>query len=265
MSVNWQCNWTSSRLVKSGGIDRRNADPKDEMTSLHCPSYDKQGNVFLVYENGQAKLKGEHPRLYINKPDSTPIWNNVEMVCYAKFVKPIIQSGSYTVFRLAARSNHQGEYKCVCNGKGYCTELMINQKNLTVKDGRFRKELIHPHYANKVYDIPDISIGNKWIGLKFICKTDSNNNVLLQTYLDTTDAGAWKKVGELVDKGDWKIDSAKELDNIEKDCAKCGSGCLDPAPKKPYSEKITRPGASCYLRTDFVQEAYFKKFSIKSI
>lgn len=267
----WFSKWGNGkkRSFDSQGINKRNEDLDDTMSSFHCNSYLEQGHQMIVYGNGQMKMRGEHPRLYINKPNQEPLWLNTEMTCYAKFTKPIIKTGSYTPFRLASRSNHHNEYRCICDGKGYATEIMIKQDTLYVKDARFRKELIHPHYANKKYAMPIIPMSN-WVGLKFICKT-VNNNVLLQTFIDLTDSangGEWDKVGEFIDDGtNWPIAEPKELDNIESDCNRCigDSDCTDSAPLPPYNEKIMRRGASCYLRSDFIQHAYFKKFSIREI
>lgn len=269
----WENNWDNAikRTVNSAGIDKRNSDPNDKMVSLHCPSHSSQGNQLIVYGNGTAKLRGQHPRLYINKANWEPLWLNTEMTCYAQFIKPLVMSQSYTTFRLCSRSNHQGEYKCVCNGKGYAHEFNIYQNSMTIKDSRFRKELLHPHYANMKTAAAKGFDARKWIGQKFICRNDAKDNVVIQAYVDYSDGyngGDWKQIGQYIDEGvNWGITEDKELQGIEKDCLKCkgDSDCVDPAPAKPYNEKITRKGASCYLRTDFVSDCYFKKFSIREI
>ncbi len=270
VGLEWFSNWDNghARTINSQGVSTRNQDPDDPMVDFHCLSYSSEGNQFIVYGNGQAKLRGKHPRLYVNKSTHEPLWLNTEATIYGKFTKCIIQSGSYTTYRLASRSNHQDSYICQCNGKGYASEIFIRQDTLKFKDARFRKELIHPHYANKYWTSQNWDM-TKWLGLKFICKTDSNNNVISQTWLDKTDGlngGNWIKTGEFIDTGtNWAITESKELENIEKDISGCTSGCLDSKPVPPYNEKILRKGASCYLRTDFIQDSYFKKFSIREI
>lgn len=266
--IKWYSNWDNGvkRTVKSKGVTTGNPDPNDPMVDLHSLSYSAEGNQMIVYGNGQAKLRGKHPRIYVNNRGQDK-FKNVEMTCYAKFEKAIVQSESYTTFRLATRSNHQDSHKCPCNGKGYASEIFIRQDNLAFKDARFRKELIHPHYANAPWAKQTWEM-SKWLGMKFVCFTDKNNNVVNQTYLDFTDGingGKWIKVGEKVDSGDWAITEDKELLNIESDISKCKDNCLDSKPVKPYNEKILRPGISSYLRTDFIHDCYFKKFSVREI
>lgn len=267
--LEWFSNWDNGvkRIVNSAGIDKRNQDPNDSLVSLHCPSHSSQGNQLIIYGNGQAKLRGQHPRLYVNNPDSSPLWLNTEMTIYGKFTKCIIKPESYTTFRLASRSNHQAEYQCVCNGKGYAHELFIKQDTLTLKDSRFRKELVHPHYANQMTNASSGVSMSTWIGQKFVCKTEKNS-VKLEAYIDLTNGlngGDWKLIGSFTDSGTWAVTEPKELEGIEDSISRCNSDCLDSKPIKPYNEKILRKGASCYLRSDFIQDSYFKNFSIREI
>ena len=264
----WFSNWDNGvkRTVNSEGVSVRNRDPSDAMVDFHCLSYSTEGNQFIVYGNGQAKLRGKHPRLYINHVNQDPLWGNIEMTIYGRFTKCIVEKGSYTTYRLAGRSNHQNTHKCKRDAKGYAAEIFIRQDTLMAKDARFRKELVHPHYANSSFPVPIAAMSN-WVGMKFICKTINEDQVLNQCFLDYSNGqngGVWNKAGEFVDTGKWAITSSKELANIDEDI-NSGSGCIDTKPVKPYNEKVLRKGASCYLRTDYVQDCYFKNFSIRSI
>lgn len=280
--LEWFCNWSNGkkRTVKSQGMSQRNGDKYDSMFSLHCPSYKQQQNVIEIGGKGRATLRGQHPRIYICKKDGSPVWGDVEITCYSKIIKtypdgvdPEVPAGkTYTTFRLAARSNHHLEYKCICNGMGYNSEFFIGG------NARLRKELMHhgpglSHYANAAGTHVVYPLG-EWVGHKFIVKTlsESPPKVLLQTFVDNTNGGhggVWTKAMEYVDDGNWAI-TGSELKGIEADITSCTGdiGCVDgpPCPPKgPYNKVIVRQGGSCYLRTDWVKDSVWKNFSIREI
>ena len=268
--IRWTNNWDNGhkRTLKGKGTSKTdNTDPDDDMVFFHCVK--KEGNVMTVDGAGTCKLTGRHPRVYVG--DLKRKFNNVEVTCYARFLKPMIEKGSeYTTFRLATRSNHHAITKCRCNGKGYAVECFINQKELTFKDSRFRKELIHPHYANGPFTsgLKGIDMKN-WLGMKFVLQTSlSTGDVVSKVYFDRTggvNGGTWTLVGTLKDTGtNWPIKDAKELKGIEGDIKKC-KNCIDSKPVKPYAEKITRAGFCTYLRTDGVTDSQFRWFSAREI
>jgi hypothetical protein len=270
--IQWYSNWGNGkkRTLKGKGTSKTdNKDPNDSMSFFHCVG--KQGNEMTIDGKGICRMKGEHPRLYVG--DMKNKFNNVEVTCYVLVKKCMIKSGSYTTFRLAGRSNHHATAKCKCNGKGYAAECFVNQSARTFKDSRFRKELLHPHYANKGFTSghANLALHTNWFGMKFVLQTStSTGEVTSKCYTDVTNGaagGTWVLKGTQVDNGtNWAITAAGELAGIASDIASCKKGCLDKKPAgPPYQEKVTRPGYCCYLRTDFVSEICFKWFSAREI
>lgn len=258
----WFARWDNgkARTIKSKGTKSPAKDPSDSMLRLLCQEYSKEGNMMTIDGKGEAKLQGKHPRLYVM--DGTKKWLNTEMTCYMMLVNPIVEPGSYTTFRLCTRSNHHAITSCNCNGTGYSSEFFLPSK-----DSRFRKELSHPHYANMPFASPVPPL-NVWFGQKLIVYTLPNNTVKLQCLIDQTDGlngGDWQPVGELIDSGNWAINSPKELENIASDISRCKKGCLNPKPVAPYNRIILEKGVASYLRTDYVNDIRFKKFSVREI
>jgi len=258
----WFARWDNgkARTIKSTGTSKVAKDPSDSMCRLLCQEYSKEGNMMTIDGNGEAKLQGMHPRIYVM--DGTKKWLNTEMTCYAMLVAPRVEPGSYTTFRLCTRSNHHAINQCNCNGTGYSSEFFLPSK-----DQRFRKELNHPHYANWPFSSPNPAL-NQWFGQKLIVYTLPDNTVHLKCLIDLTDGangGDWQQVGDYIDNGNWAISSPKELENIASDISHCKKGCLNPKPVTPYNRVILEKGIASYLRTDYVNDIRFKRFSIREI
>lgn len=225
--------------------------------------------TFMIDGKGITKVTGRRPRFYVYDRAKKKSWNNLEMTCYCKRVSET--SGSIHDFRLAARTNHQDESICNSYGQGYIFEFNYNGRI------QFRKEIFHDIYADpeprelrdkKWWDTSDKELPkNKWIGMKFVIRTcDDRKHVQLEGYRDITnceDGGSWgeKALIKYKDEGNWT--SNEITDDILEEC-KNNDRCKDKLNGR-RAPIVTRPGISCYLRTDFVSEARFKNFSIREI
>lgn len=285
----WFSNWDNgySRQIVSRRVNIQNLDPYDRESDFHASS----DNTCYIDGKGIMKLSGHAPRFYVHDPYTFPPpenirkWQNVEMTCYGmllslKDVSSLRPSegSKATTFSLRARSNHQDHGRCACNGNGYISEWGIRASGAFRWRHGFRKEFIHPHYAEQTWPSlvikhePSMQVG-KWVGHKFICRNvNSARHVLLQSWRDDTDAlngGQWVKVNEYIDKGGWKVNPDDILSgSFQNDLnTKCSDCCLDGPPPGGVNTDViwTSPRISCYLRTDNVEDMRFKNFSIREI
>jgi hypothetical protein len=265
------------RTIKGAGTNGRAADPKDKYMFFHAVKTD--GNkVTIDGTSGSpiAHMSGKNPRIYVNdlwKNSTKRKFKNVECTAFAKMAKVNIGDGSYTTFRLNSRTNHHATAKCKRNAKGYGAEMFVVQNTLKPKDGRFRKELAHPHYANsKIANIPTtFDWKNNFLGMKFIVYNNKDGNVACKMYLNVTggaggSAGNWTLKQTLIDTGtNWAITDQKELNGIQNDI-NSGKDCIDAKPPgPPYREKVTRAGYSSYIRTDWAGDVQVKWASFREI
>lgn len=246
----WYAGWSDRDAItlKSG-----KSDPSDL-------EFIARGNgTVSIGGEGIAHLQGASPRMYVLDPAKNKKWNNVEVTIYGKRISEAGFESSQGIV-IGARSEHQDATKeTSCLGWTYYGRLLY--------DGRavFQKEIIHegaysinkPEENNKaIWDTTDGSLPrNKWIGVKFIVKTNlDRKSVKLELYRDLTDGykgGNWEKVAEYTDSGDWfQTDTDADV------MAVCGY---------PASKILLDSGTSVFIRNDKVKDVEYKLFSIREI
>ena len=207
-----------------------------------------EGTVRIDGSTGEASISGNAPRMRVIDID----FENVEITFYAKRISEN-KEVSYQGFVAGARSKHYTDQECFADT--YYGRMTY--------DGRisFEKELFHAHgdtaqfppFEEPKYLWPKGSgiPPAEWIGFKFIVKTlPDEGSVLLELYLDLTDGkngGEWEKILEYKDKGQWY---AEAEDGI----------CND----YPHNKILFAPGF-VFIRNDFIEQADYKKFSIREI
>lgn len=251
---------------KIGGRSWNSSWSDDGWRTLESGQRDRFDNLLVARGNGQltisgkgtAILSGSSPRMYVYDASSNMKWGDVEITVYAKrgLESEKIQSQGIVI---GARSEHQSwDDSHPCLARTYYGRLL--------NDGRavFQKEILHediysankPSENNKAeWKTADGTIPKDlWVGVKFVVyNLTKTNSVKLELYRDLTDGkdgGAWEKVAEYTDSGNWgKPDNQSVID-------KCG-----------YSENkvFSDPGTSIFVRNDKVEGASYKKFSIREI
>ncbi|MSR76116.1 MAG: hypothetical protein EXS68_00815 [Candidatus Ryanbacteria bacterium] len=246
----WQSAWDggTQRALRSG-----QKDPLD-------PEFVARGNgVVSIDGRGVAQIKGDTPRMYVYDSSSTKKkWNDIEVTIYAKRVSETEQKSSQGIV-IGARSEHQDAGESPCAGRTYYARMLY--------DGRvvFQKELIHSdiYSSNQPGENHKVDWGtvdrkmpkNVWIGMKFVVKTrDDGRAVDLKIFRDLTDGkdgGAWEKVAEYADEGNWP-QIHKNID-VQKRCG--------------FSAKqiLTEPATSVFVRNDAISNMQYKLFSIREI
>lgn len=198
--------------------------------------------------NGTMSLTGNAPRYRVLEQ-----FHNVNITLYAKRVSEATEIDS-AGFVIAARSRHYTDQ--TCGADTYYGQLTY--------DGRvtFEKELFHSQgddafYPNvkdnsaQIYAFKDGVPADKWIGIRFIVKSDPNNSTLLQLYLDKQDNGQWQKVLEYTDKGDWSVDPGISSKKLQKKC----EGFY------PTDKIISSPGF-VFVRNDGLGRTDYRNFTI---
>ncbi|MDO8742245.1 MAG: hypothetical protein Q7J45_01725 [bacterium] len=240
---------------------------KEKAKTLHSGDSDPVDREFVsrgdgavyIQGDGTVRLEGDAPRMYVLDPAKNKKWNNVEVTIYAKRVSEYGSTSSQGIV-IGARSEHQdATEENPCFGATYYGRLLY--------DGRavFQKELIHegsysrnkPSETHKTkWNTVDASMpSNVWIGVKFIVKSNPDGgSVKLELHRDLTDGkngGAWEKVAEYTDRGDWsQINPGIDVQKI------CGY---------PANKILLEPGTSVFIRNDEIKDAEYKLFSIREI
>lgn len=196
-----------------------------------------------TYEAGDGELRigGPTPRMYVHDPARVRQWRDVEVTVYAKRGE---DSGiPFAGITAVARSNHLQTNDApadLCDTRGYGGRLRF--------DGHadFEKETAHPRNqaTGNTEVFPDGMPVGVWLGMKYVVY-DRDDGVHLELWLDLTDGrdgGHWKLVDEVVDNGHLFGD------------VPCAEG-IDPqmaltnAPTRAGSES-GKPNLSVYFRSD---------------
>ena len=239
----WISNWDNGhpRVIQAKGIAAPwPEDPDDATSTIICPDYGSQRNQLIIDGRGSMIMSGEHCRNYHRGP-----WQNVEMTTWYKKIS-VFPSSISVILRMAARSEHQDQYKCP--GSGRTMGAFELKGNGTVQ---LRKELAHTTpdaYADNI--IANGVKTPKEAGVKFILRNVGTNPtaILSQAYISNTkdNGGNWVKVLEKLDSGNWPFTDSAALGGFNN--AKDGTGTCKklPSPTSLWFE----PATSCYFRND---------------
>ncbi len=223
----WACQWGRGAARTITNMKR---DPEDA-------EFIVRGNGSVTIDGqGVATMTGDSPRMYVYDEARAKKWNNVEVTFYMMRVSEA-KAVSYAGMAVGTRSEHQDVGETPENtGKTYYSKFAY--------DGRafFIKETSHHapggyHDSKELKRYPQGIPKNKWVGMKFICRT-RGQSVKLEQYEDMADGaggGRWVKVAEMVDNGQWA--------------------------EKPY----LAPQPSTFVRNDGLGEARYKKWTIREI
>lgn len=196
----WVSRWSSKRQTKKANAK----DPGDS----RCM---QRGTGTITLGSDICRMT-ERSRYYIYK--SYKGYENIEFTAYGKYVSDG-KGLSYSGLTMVARTNH-GNFDNGCTGAGYMARLYRETGEVSLQ-----KEYYHGSYniytaskrrSTKLWrgSLPT----NKWIGMKFVVYTVSNDSVKLELYIDMTEGrrgGDWIKVHEVLDKpGSWKKSTSAE-------------------------------------------------------
>jgi hypothetical protein len=186
--MEWSSDWSENRSF--AGVD------------LKDPWFDADhGSASYEVVDGQLRITGQTPRMYIRDPAEQRQWRNVEVTMYFKRVYD--SDVPYAGMVAVARTNHgsyDNENNHLCDTRGVGGRVRY--------DGRvdFEKETSHPHNeatAEKVLWPDGMPVG-RWIGYKYLVYDLPGGSVKLELWLDETggrDGGSWRKINEVVDDG----------------------------------------------------------------
>lgn len=128
---------------------------------------------------GELKLSGCTPRIYVQDPNDTKQWRDVEITSYFKKLNDF--SSAYDGFTAAARTNHLPDSNN-CDTRGLTSRFR--------HDGHidFEKETAHPSSSTVVNKTqwPGGLPKSVWIGYKYLAYDLSNGNVRVESWIDAT-------------------------------------------------------------------------------
>jgi hypothetical protein len=223
----WACQWGAGEARTITNMKR---DPQDE-------EFIVRGNGSVTIDGkGVAAMTGDSPRMYVYDEARAKAWNNVEVTFYMMRVSEA-KAVTYQGMAVGTRSEHQdvGE-KPGNTGKSYYSKFAYDGRAFFIKETDHHQPDGY-HYGKELKHFPAGFPKNKWVGMKFICRT-RGQSVKLEQYEDLSDGangGRWVKVQEVTDSGQWA--------------------------EKPYL--TAQP--STFIRNDGLGEARYKKWTIREI
>src|ERR671919_1819047 len=183
--------------------------------------------------DAQSGTQAHGIRMHVDSPSGT--WKNTEMTGYFRVIE-----GNDQITMIA---RHGPSY----HDDGGC--LAYGYYGMTAVDGEvyFKKKLWHydDGYTRRLAQIDALSnLLNEWIGMKFVVYDLPNGDVKLELWIDEGDmTNNWRKVTELVDDGDIRVE---------------GEDCGTPR------NKIIEEGTRASFRVD--DSLFdFKKLSVREI
>ena len=193
---------------------------------------DYRGNgVWRV--DAQSGTQAHGIRMHVDSPSGT--WKNTEMTGYFRVIE-----GNDQITMIA---RHGPSY----HDDGGC--LAYGYYGMTAVDGEvyFKKKLWHydDGYTRRLAQIDALNnLLNEWIGMKFVVYDLPSGDVKLELWIDEGDmTNNWRKVTELVDDGDIRVE---------------GEDCGTPR------NKIIEEGTRASFRVD--DSLFdFKKLSVREI
>lgn len=245
----------ASRTIR---YSRDEADPTD-WTEDHSGAT----NGFVIDGNGVMRMTGDSPRFHVNGLRTTKgaaqFFLNTEFTAYYRRIGNDGQAWGGMV--VGVRSDPLGH----ASGGGDDCDATTYYARFR-HDGKwdFEKELKHPtsdYWSGSGFHTQDPLWGgrplpeSRWIGMKYVVRNfDGDSKVRLELWIDSTtggegpQGGAWEKVGEAVDAGNWPAAPGPIA----------GCGYSDP------KTVISRGHGTVLWRTDG-DEAEYKKVSIREI
>ncbi|MDB5106500.1 MAG: hypothetical protein JWP91_4189 [Fibrobacteres bacterium] len=196
--------WNSLHWASGAARSITERDPADP---THWSRRRGDGNLMAIDGEGVMTMGGPQPRLYIMPltAGGAPFFRDIEFTGYYRRIGA--DGESYAGFVVGARSGAEGHgdvYHCLAN-----TYYLAFRNSGT---WGFDKELDHPNDAGGKSGplFPGGFPADRWIGMKYLVyNLPGDKAVKLEAYVDSVSGGdmgkgvAWKKLGEVVDSGQW--------------------------------------------------------------
>lgn len=193
-SVDSSTDWNSSSWF-AGDRNLTHAydvDPLDSRCTFH-------GNGVISISNGTLRMI-DSPRYYVSTmPDQ--LWRNVEFTAYARLNPTFDFSklSSVSGITLATRNKHDNYVENPCDAHGYYGKLWMQPGTVGIQ-----KEFYHDSCGTMIYSnsnrnsvpVNQSSYTDKFFGIKFVVRDVSESTVMLQIYIDETEA---------LNGGDWTL------------------------------------------------------------
>ena len=212
-SREWNSAHWANGISRTIRYARDEADPTD-WTEDHSGAT----NGFVIDGKGVMRMTGDSPRFHVNSlrtaKGASQFFLNTEFTAYYRRIGNDGQAWGGMV--VGVRSDPLGH----ASGGGDDCDATTYYARFR-HDGKwdFEKELKHPtsdYWSGSGFHTQDPLWGgsplpeNRWIGMKYIVRNIENDSkVRLELWIDSTtggegsQGGAWEKVGEAVDAGDW--------------------------------------------------------------
>jgi hypothetical protein len=237
--------WTSAHWAKGEKRTVSGYDPSDPTGWSR-----QRGNTTLMEVDGQGVLRmgGPQARIYFMSAPGKPLFfKDVEVTGYFRRVGT--DGATNGGFMVGVRSGPEGHTET-----GHCTANTYYAGIRYPGTWIFDKELDHPN------DSPGKSgrlfagtmPAGRWIGYKYLCyNLPGGKSVKLEAFVDTVsngnpvNGGAWRKIGEIVDDGNWTAPPGD-----------CGY---------PGNTVVTTGGGAVLFRNTEAAEANYKMVSIREI